>query len=85
MYPLWGGAGTNSGSHISRIIFLLRFYFELPLFCAHAHPVAEACRQAQLWLKDVRLGDIKMFLQQAPIDEPVYVLLICSENINIYL
>ena len=48
LYPLWGGNGVQPGSNLSRILFLLRFYFELPLFAAHSHPASEACRQAQV-------------------------------------
>lgn len=71
LYPLWGGAGLQPGSALARLLFLLRFYFELPLFAAHSHPAAEACRQTQLWLRDCSIADVRLFLDEAPIEPPV--------------
>lgn len=70
--PLWdinlgAEANTIKLGKLSNILFLIKFYHELPKFSATKSAVAYATRSTQLWLRDSTVADIVNYVQNIPI------------------
>jgi len=52
LYPLWGGQAQGALGVLASNLFLVRFYEELSYLADEAEPITDACRRAQLWLRD---------------------------------
>lgn len=52
LYPLWGGQAQGALGVLANNLFLIRFYEELSYLADEAEPITDACRRAQLWLRD---------------------------------
>ena len=75
MYPLFGGpdrpSRTSSSappkpptlSALAHLLFLVKFYTDLPSFDTHRSAVAATCRSVQLWLRDATANDLTAFLR----------------------
>ena len=74
MFPLWdvtkkweNDSNTDLLGRFAHLIFMIKFYSELPNFASKKQSTAFAIRSAQLWLRDSSKAEIISFLHRSPI------------------
>ena len=68
LYPaLWGGLAQGALGLLANTLMLIKFYAELANYSSARQPIADACRCAQLWLRDCKAREAIAFLNNSPL------------------
>ena len=66
VYPLWGGAMQGSLGVLAHTLGIIRFYEDLSYLADEAEPIADACRRAQLWLRENTVDEMMEYVKSRP-------------------
>jgi len=69
LHPMWGTFEQGGLSTLSTLVFLVRFYSELPIHSRKRHSISHAVRNTQLWMREQTADQIVAWLGQCPLPE----------------
>jgi len=69
LHPMWGTFEQGGLSTLSTLVFLVRFYSELPIHSRKRHSISHAVRNTQLWMRDQTAEQVISWLGQCPLPE----------------
>ena len=67
MYPMWSTFEQGGLSTLSTLIFLIKFYSELPIQSRKRHSILHAVRNTQLWMREQTADQVIAWLGQCPL------------------
>jgi hypothetical protein len=69
LYPVWNGFDQGGLSTLASLVFMIKFYSELPIHSQKRDSILHAVRNTQLWMREQTASQVIAWLSKCPLPE----------------
>jgi hypothetical protein len=69
LYPVWNGFDQGGLSTLASLVFMIKFYSELPIHSQKRDSILHAARNTQLWMREQTASQVIAWLSKCPLPE----------------